>query len=74
VATSLVLSLGCDGCDTASCVVSLIDRLMHRAEVVRTDGDSYRAKDADEHDKLRQAQRSAKAAAARPRKVVKAAA
>ena len=39
----------------AACVVSLIDRLMHRAEVVRIDGDSYRAKEADE----RQAQRTA---------------
>jgi len=27
-------------------VVSLIDRLMHRAEVVRIDGASYRAKGA----------------------------
>jgi DNA replication protein DnaC len=39
----------------AACVVSLIDRLMHRAEVVRIDGDSYRAKEAQE----RQAQRLA---------------
>jgi hypothetical protein len=47
---------------------------MHRAEVVRIDGDSYRAKEAGEHDKQRQAQRSAKAATARPGKSVKAAA
>ena len=26
----------------AACVVSLVDRLMHRAEVVRIEGDSYR--------------------------------
>lgn len=32
----------------AACVVSLIDRLMHRAEVVRIEGDSYRAKEAQE--------------------------
>ena len=32
----------------AACVVSLIDRLMHRAEVVRIDGASYRAKEAEE--------------------------
>ena len=37
----------------AACVVSLVDRLMHRAEVVRIDGESYRAKEAQE----RQAQR-----------------
>ncbi len=34
----------------AACVVSLIDRLMHRAEVVRIDGESYRAKEADERE------------------------
>jgi DNA replication protein DnaC len=58
----------------AACVVSLIDRLMHRAEVVRIDGESYRAKEAGEHDKQRQAQRAAKTATARPRKATKAAA
>ena len=48
-----------------ACVISLINRLMHRAEVVRIEGDSYRAKEADE----RQAQRTAEQAkAARPRK------
>jgi len=51
----------------AACVVSLIDRLMHRAEVVRIDGDSYRAKEADERQAQRTAER-ARAAAARPRK------
>ena len=50
----------------AACVVSLIDRLMHRAEVVRIDGDSYRAKEAGEHDKQRQAQRSDAAVCAVP--------
>ena len=29
----------------AACVVSLVDRLMHRAEVVRIEGESYRAND-----------------------------
>jgi hypothetical protein len=52
----------------AACVVSLIDRLMHRAEVVRIDGDSYRAKEAQEREAQRLAARSAKAAPARPRK------
>ena len=47
----------------AACVVSLIDRLMHRAEVVRIDGESYRAKEAQERDKQRLAERSAKKAA-----------
>ena len=55
---------------TAACVVSLIDRLMHRAEVVRIDGDSYRAKEADERQAQRTAER-AKVVAARPRKGAK---
>lgn len=37
----------------AVCVVSLIDRLMHRAEVVRIEGDSYRAKEAQERAVIR---------------------
>jgi DNA replication protein DnaC len=52
----------------AACVVSLVDRLMHRAEVVRIEGESYRAKEAQERQAQRQAERSAKAAAARSRK------
>ena len=52
----------------AACVVSLIDRLMHRAEVVRIDGESYRAKEAEEREAKRKAERMAKATAPRPRK------
>ena len=52
----------------AACVVSLIDRLMHRAEVVRIDGDSYRAKEAEEREAQRSAQRAARAPMARSRK------
>jgi DNA replication protein DnaC len=44
----------------AACVVSLVDRLMHRAEVVRIEGDSYRAKEAQERMAARARQRSAK--------------
>ena len=55
----------------AACVVSLIDRLMHRAEVVRIDGASYRAKEAGEREALRKAERAAKAPASRARKVVR---
>ena len=46
---------------------------MHRADVVRIDGDPYRAKEADERQAQRTAER-AKAAASRPRKGVKRAA
>ena len=52
----------------AACVVSLIDRLMHRAEVIRIDGDSYRAKEAEEREVRRQTERAAKASASRSRK------
>ena len=55
----------------AACVVSLIDRLMHRAEVVRIDGDSYRAKEADEREARRLAERAAKAPVSRSRKAVR---
>lgn len=52
----------------AACVVSLIDRLMHRAEVVRIEGDSYRAKEAQEREAQRLAARQAKTQAPRSRK------
>jgi DNA replication protein DnaC len=42
----------------AACVVSLVDRLMHRAEVVRIEGESYRAKEAHERLAARAKQRS----------------
>jgi DNA replication protein DnaC len=47
----------------AACVVSLVDRLMHRAEVVRIEGESYRAKEAQERLAARTHQRAAKAGA-----------
>ena len=49
----------------AACVVSLVDRLMHRAEVVRIEGESYRAKEAQERLAERTKQRAVKAAVAR---------
>jgi len=44
----------------AACVVSLVDRLMHRAEVVRIEGQSYRAKEAQERLAARARQRTGK--------------
>jgi DNA replication protein DnaC len=44
----------------AACVVSLVDRLMHRAQVVRIDARSYRQKEADERAALQKAERAAK--------------
>jgi DNA replication protein DnaC len=48
----------------ASCVVTLIDRLVHHAEIVVIDADSYRLKEAQEREAQRAAQR--KAARRRP--------
>jgi DNA replication protein DnaC len=52
----------------AACVVSLIDRLMHRAEVVRIEGRSYRQKEADEREVARKAERAARKTSSRSRK------
>jgi DNA replication protein DnaC len=52
----------------AACVVSLIDRLMHRAEVVRIEGKSYRQKEADEREAARKVERAARKTALRSRK------
>ena len=41
----------------AACVVTLVDRLLHRAELVAIEGDSYRLKDAEERQKVRAASR-----------------
>ena len=55
----------------AACVVSLVDRLMHRAEVIRIEGESYRAKEAEERDAQRRVERAAKTAATRARRPAK---
>ncbi len=39
--------------DSAACVVTLIDRLGHRADIVEIEGESYRAKEAQLSAKLR---------------------
>ena len=46
----------------AACVVSLIDRLVHHAEIINIDADSYRLKEANE----RQARRARQAKGAKP--------
>lgn len=43
--------------DSAACVVTLVDRLCHRAEIVELDGESYRKKEAELRSKLRREQR-----------------
>jgi len=47
----------------AACVVTLVDRLMHRAEIVALEGESYRFKEAKER-----VARKAKARTSAPRK------
>lgn len=44
----------------AGCVVTLVDRLMHKAEVVVIEGASYRAKEAQERAELRKKQKKEK--------------
>lgn len=46
----------------AACVVSLVDRLMHRAEVIAVEGESYRLKEARERNDARAQQRAGKKA------------
>ena len=42
---------------SAACVVSLVDRLVHNAEIIPIDGDSYRLKEATERSERRARQR-----------------
>jgi len=51
----------------ASCVVTLVDRLVHHAEIIRIDGDSYRLKEAQEREAQRIAQLKSSLRRARPR-------
>ena len=44
----------------AACVVSLVDRLVHNAEIVQIEGESYRLKEAKERSEARRKQRAAR--------------
>ncbi|MGC3030294.1 IS21-like element helper ATPase IstB [Burkholderia sp. DN3021] len=48
----------------AACVVSLVDRLVHRAEVISIEGESYRLKEARERNEARARQRKTRRPAA----------
>ena len=50
----------------AACVVALVDRLVHNAEILAIDGESYRRKEAEERQKQRSAERR-KRRGAKPR-------
>ncbi|MFP3655724.1 MULTISPECIES: IS21-like element helper ATPase IstB [Burkholderia] len=49
----------------AACVVSLVDRLVHRAEVISIEGESYRLKEARERNEARARQRRTRRPAAK---------
>ncbi len=50
----------------ATCVVSLIDRLVHKAESLHFEGESYRLKEARERREQKKKQRAARAAKVKP--------
>jgi DNA replication protein DnaC len=50
----------------ASCVVTLVDRLVHHADIVSIDADSYRLKEAQERAALRDKERAARRRPAKP--------
>lgn len=50
----------------AACVVSLVDRLVHNAEIIQIEGDSYRLKEAKERSEQRRKQRAARKTKSRP--------
>ncbi len=49
----------------SSCVTALVDRLVHRAEILLIDGDSYRAKEAKERSEQKRSERKKKNASAK---------
>ena len=49
----------------AACVVSLVDRLVHNAEIIQIEGESYRLKEAKERSEQRRKQRAARKTKAR---------
>jgi DNA replication protein DnaC len=49
----------------ASCVVALVDRLVHQAEIINIAGESYRLKEAKEREDKQRKARAAKSSAAR---------
>lgn len=49
----------------ASCITAMVDRLVHRAEIIKIEGDSYRVKEASERAEQKAAARSKKKKAAR---------
>ena len=57
VTTNRPFSEWAEAFPNATCVVALVDRLVHNAEIIAIDGDSYRRKEAEERQKQRSAER-----------------
>jgi len=60
VTTNKVFSEWTEVFSNASCVSALIDRLVHRAEIIKIDGKSYREREALERSQRRAAERKRK--------------
>lgn len=45
---------------SSSCIVTMVDRLIHKAEILKIEGESYRAKEAREREERRRAKRAKK--------------
>ena len=58
ITTNKPFSEWTDGFSCAACVVTLVDRLIHRCEIVQLDGESYRLREAKEHAAQRSKARS----------------
>ena len=58
VTTNRPFAEWCEVFPNAACVVSLVDRLIHNAEIVAIDGESYRLKEARERSEQRARQRN----------------
>jgi DNA replication protein DnaC len=68
ITTNKPFSEWADVFSSAACVVTLVDRLIHRSEIVQLDGESYRLREAKEQAAKRskaRSRRSAKSRAAR---------
>ena len=66
ITTNKPFSEWTDVFSSAACVVTLVDRLIHRSEIVQLDGESYRLKEAREHSAKRSKARSRRTAKSRP--------
>ncbi len=53
---------------SSACVVTMVDRLIHKSEILKINGDSYRLKEAEEREKQRKAKRKGTARKKRSRR------